>query len=92
MKSDKDKIMAAFKDVASYGSKIDDWVHIKKEVMKLLPSHLRKYFSRRDSKTKNHIVNNFEQEMINYYESICGIRLIVRSLNERRKIFGKLSR
>ena len=88
----RDRVMDAFLDVSTYADDCDDWVHIKKEVMKLLPSKMRKVFSRRDSKTKNHILNNFETEMINYYEGLTGIRLVLRSLDERRKIFGHLSR
>ena len=91
MESDN-KIKEAFEFVASYESECDDWIEIKKEVMKLLPSNLRKRFSRRDQKTKNHHLNNFEKEMINYYHELTGIKLVLRSLNERRRIFGTLHR
>ena len=39
---DKDKIMSIFKEVSSYALDCDDWVHIKKEVMKQLNPSLRK--------------------------------------------------
>ena len=91
-KNDKNKIMSMFKFVSTYAEKCDDWVHVKKEVMKQLPPRLRTYFSRRDQKTKNHSLNDFEKEMINYYKDLTHIKLIVRTLDERRKIFGKLHR
>tara|TARA_B100000214_G_C23852860_1_gene574260 strand:- start:397 stop:663 length:267 start_codon:yes stop_codon:yes gene_type:complete len=77
--------------VMSYAGDCDDWVTIKKEVMKGIPSNLRKNFSTRDAKTKNHTLNNFEREIINYYRDRSGIHLIVRTLDERRELFGALS-
>ena len=62
----------------------DDWVTVKKEVMRGIPSSLRKNFSTRDAKTKEQWLNDFEKELINYYMNITGTRLVVRTREERR--------
>ena len=51
---------------------------------------LRKNFSKRDSKTKEQWLNDFENELINYYEQLTGVRLMLRTLDERRELFGVL--
>jgi|TARA_Y100000034_G_scaffold123815_1_gene171144 hypothetical protein len=76
--------------VASYTESCDDWVTIKKEVMKGLPSFLRKHFSTRDPITKEQNLNDFEKELISYYREITGVSLILRTLSERREMFGDL--
>jgi len=55
-----------------------------------IPSNLRKNFSTRDSKTKEQWLNDFEEELINYYEQLTGVRLMLRTLAERRELFGVL--
>tara|TARA_R110000824_G_scaffold96509_6_gene231068 strand:+ start:389 stop:670 length:282 start_codon:yes stop_codon:yes gene_type:complete len=76
--------------VAKYCSDCDDWVTIKKEIMKGLPSGLRKLFSRRDPITKEQRPNNFDHLVINYYKDISGIELVIRTLKERREMFDVL--
>ena len=83
---DRKKLLTALKDVSLFAGDCDDWVTIKKEVMKLLPSRIRSSFSRRHPITKEQQTNNFELELINYYKEITGIELVIRSLEERRKI------
>lgn len=82
-----------FKRVAQAKLDCDDWVEIKKLVMKqVAPSH-RKVFSRRDQKTKNHPpLNEFEEKMKELYKEISGVELILRQLDERREIYGRLFR
>ena len=70
--------------VSSYVSSCDDWVTIKKEVMRGIPSSLRKNFSTRDPKTKEQQLNDFEKAVIIYYSNLTGINLIMRTLEERR--------
>jgi len=61
--------------------------------MKQVPSDMRKNFSRRDAITKCHNqLNDFEKELKNKYEEASGVKLVVRTLEERRKKYGKLSR
>ena len=80
------RVIEQVKFVASYVDDCDDWVLIKKEVMRGIPSDLRKHFSTRDPKTKEQQPNDFEKELINYYKQITGIELVLRSLAERRKL------
>ena len=82
-----------FKRTANLKLECDDWVEIKKLVMKqVAPSH-RKVFSRRDQKTKNHPpLNQFENEMKDLYKEISGIELVLRELDERREMYGRLFR
>ena len=82
-----------FKRVASAKLDCDDWVEIKKLVMKqVAPSH-RKVFSKRDPKTKNHPpLNHFETRMKDLYFKISGVTLVLRELDERREMYGRLFR
>ena len=86
-------VKEVFEKTANLKLECDDWVEIKKLVMKqVAPSH-RKVFSRRDQKTKNHPpLNQFENEMKNLYKEISGIDLVLRELDERREMYGRLFR
>ena len=82
-----------FKKTANLKLECDDWVEIKKFVMKQVAPVHRKVFSKRDSKTKNHPpLNDFEERMKKLYKEISGVNLILRELNERREIYGRLFR
>jgi len=85
---DKERIFEEVRFVSTYTSNCDDWVTVKKEVMKGLPPKLRKNFSTRDPKTKEQNLNKFEKNIINYYKEITGTGLILRSLAERRDRFN----
>jgi hypothetical protein len=82
----KQRILEEVRFVSSYAGSCDDWVTVKKEVMKGLPPKLRKNFSTRDPKTKEQSLNNFEKNIINYYKEITGIALVLRTLQERREL------
>ena len=70
----------------------DDWVTIKKIMLRSLHPDLRKSFSTRDPKTKEQSLNEFEKQLIIKYKEITGITLICRTLKERRELNGgKLS-
>lgn len=43
-----------------YAGSVDDWLVIKKELLKCLPPRLRRDFSRRDEKTKKQTLNDFD--------------------------------
>jgi hypothetical protein len=81
-----ERIISQIHDVSEYAEDCDDWVTIKKEIMKGIPSSMRSNFSRRDSITKNQVPNDFDLEVINYYKDITGIQLVIRTLEERKKI------
>jgi hypothetical protein len=73
-------------EVSSYVGKCDDWMVVKKEIMKNIPSDMRKLFSRRDPITKDQTPNDFDREVIEYYYSLTDIRLKIRTLEERRNL------
>ena len=60
-----------------------DWLVIKKYILKYLNPNYRRRFSTRDEKTKKHIINDFENDLINYYEQQFGTRL---KLDEAKKL------
>jgi len=80
------KIIEQLREISQYAGDCDDWMTIKKEVMKSIPSDLRSLFSRRDPITKEQIPNNFDKNIIEYYYSLTGITLKIRTLEERRKL------
>jgi len=83
-----DRILEQLEFVSSYAEGCDDWVTVKKEVMRGIPSPMRKKFSTRDPSTKEQWLNNFEKELINYYYRSTGIRLVLRTLEERREMMN----
>tara|TARA_R110002074_G_scaffold82522_2_gene184464 strand:- start:184 stop:468 length:285 start_codon:yes stop_codon:yes gene_type:complete len=87
---DRQRIFEEVQLVISFDSECDDWVTIKKEIMKGLHPRLRRNFSTRNPKTKEQSLNNFEKDIITYYKGLTGITLKLRSLDERREMFGVL--
>ncbi len=85
-----EKIRESFRFVSSYTGDCDDWVTIKKQVLLNISPELRRNFSTRDPKTKEQWLNDFEKEMITYYKQLTGIQLVLRSLKERREMYGVL--
>ena len=83
-----DKIKEKIDFVASYVGDCDDWVTVKKQVLLSLPPKLRTYFSTRHPKTKEQSLNKFEKDVINYYHSLTGTTLVLRTLSERRDLDG----
>ena len=81
-----DRIIRQINEVSLYVGDCDDWVTIKKEIMKGIPSYLRKNFSRRDSITKEQNPNDFDKAVIEYYREITDVDLKIRTLSERRKL------
>tara|TARA_B100000214_G_C23935052_1_gene612748 strand:+ start:172 stop:444 length:273 start_codon:yes stop_codon:yes gene_type:complete len=80
------KIIDQIQQVSIYAGDCDDWVTIKKEIMKSIPSDLRKLFSRRDPITKEQSPNSFDYAIIEHYFNLTGIDLKIRSLAERREL------
>ena len=54
-----------------------DWLVVKKYVLKYLNPKFRKFFSKRDDRTKKHTINNFESNLIDFYENKFNIRLVL---------------
>lgn len=68
------KIIELLEDLNEY-YKEDDWLIVKKFLLKYLHPDIRKKFSTRNNKTKKHILNDFENKIINYYCNNFNIRL-----------------
>jgi hypothetical protein len=83
-----ERVMLQIEEVASYASDCDDWVTIKKEIMKGCPSGLRSMFSRRDPITKEQVPNDFDRSVISRFEELTGQNLVIRTLDERRELKG----
>jgi hypothetical protein len=80
------RIKDQIQEVVMYVGDCDDWVTIKKEIMKGIPAALRKNFSTRDPKTKEQWLNDFDKMVINYYKEMTGVDLVLRTIEERRKL------
>ena len=87
MNEEREAILIELKFISSFAGDCDDWMTIKKEVMKNISPKSRKNFSTRDSKTKNQYLNEFEKRLINYYKDWTGVNLVLRTLAERREMF-----
>lgn len=85
-----DKYLKALEE-AAHISKValnntDDWVTIKKIILRSIRSELRTSFSTRDPKTKEQSLNEFEIQLIEKYKELTGITLICRTREERKKL------
>ena len=70
-----EKILEELVFLADLGHAGDNWMPVKKHLLKSIPSSMRKKFSTRDPKTKKQSLNNFETTVIDRYETMTGIRL-----------------
>jgi hypothetical protein len=62
----------------------DDWVDVKIEIMNSLRPELRRLFSRRDQATRDQVVSEFDRAVMDRYNSVSGVSLVVRPLRERQ--------
>lgn len=83
---DRERILECIDFVSLYVGDCDDWVTIKKQIMRGIPSSLRTNFSTRDPITKEQNLNQFEKTVINYYKNLTGVNLVLRTLQERRDL------
>ena len=61
----------------------NDWLVVKKYILKYLNPTYRRRFSTRDEKTKKHTINDFESSLIDYYQQQFNVRL---ELDEEKKL------
>lgn len=59
------------------GDVTDDWFSIKKELINNFPPKDRSKFSKRHFSTKKHILNDFDFEVMKYWEEKTGRKLII---------------
>jgi hypothetical protein len=77
----EETIKDLLEDISEY-YKENDWLVIKKFLLRYSHPSIRKNFSTRHEKTKKHTLNKYELEIINYYNTKHGVRLV---LNEKDK-------
>jgi len=75
---------AAIQVVFRYAGHIDEWITIKKELLKNLPSIARKVFSTRDPITKKQLTNDFERQVAVRWSALSG-RPVIFSTDEDAK-------
>ena len=59
--------------------KENNWLVVKKYILKYLNPKHRKLFSIRESKSKKHIINDYEMKIIDFYENRFDIRLVLEN-------------
>ena len=57
--------------------KENSWLKVKKYIVRYSRSELRKNFSTRHPKTKNHTINDFEKKLIDIYKQKYNIKLVL---------------
>jgi len=55
----------------------NDWLVVKKYIVRYSHPDVRKHFSTRHPKTKKHILNNFEKSLVNYIKLNYNKELIL---------------
>jgi bis(5'-nucleosidyl)-tetraphosphatase len=70
------EIEQAMNFVLSYAPHVDDWIVIKKELLKSLRPETRTKFSTRDPVTKKQVMNDFERSLAERWFNMTG-RLVV---------------
>ena len=66
------KVNEAIDFVHTYAGHVDDWIVIKKEILKTLPSEDRSLFSLRHPITKKQRTNDFERIVMRRWEELTG--------------------
>lgn len=73
-----DNILRAMKDVFTYASHVDEWIVIKKELLKFLHPDDRKLFSTRDPLTKKQRPNDMERELAALWGKMTKRQVIIK--------------
>lgn len=72
------KVVEALTFVYGYAADVDDWLVIKKELLKALPSEERTQFSTRDPVTKKQRTNDFERLVAERWSEMSGRPVVFR--------------
>ena len=79
---EKQKIIELIEEIGPY-YKGNDWLVIKKYLLRYLNPDIRRCFSTRDNKSKKHSLNDFEIEIIKLYFKTFNVELV---LDESKRI------
>lgn len=74
-----DRILDEMTEIATYLDDCDDWMVLKKLLLRSIPSELRRLFSTRDPVTKKQSLNAFEVKIIEEYYKRTGVTLELKS-------------
>jgi len=69
-----EKIVELLEDLSEYYED-NNWLVVKKFLLKYLHPDIRKNFTTRHPKTKKHSLNEFEKQVIEYYYDNYRVRL-----------------
>lgn len=72
------KVIQALDYVFSYASDVDDFLVIKKEMLKVLPPDERSAFSNRHPLTKRQQTNDFERQLAARWSEMSGRPVLFR--------------
>ena len=77
MKSiEREKIKELIEEIGPYYEG-HDWLIIKKYLLRYLNPSIRKNFSTRDAKSKKHIINEYENKIIDLYYELYSVKLVL---------------
>jgi hypothetical protein len=79
MQNPYNTINDALKQLYTYASDINDWMIIKKELLKILPSELRKNFSTRDPLTKEQKINAFDIQIAKIWSDMINKPVVFKN-------------
>lgn len=72
-----DKIIQEIDALIKNDLSCEDWMELKRYLLKCVNTELRTKFSTRDPKTKRQSLNDFEKKIIDLYEFSAGVKLRV---------------
>ena len=70
----EEQVLDLIHDIAEF-YKENNWLTVKKFLVRYSHPEIRRNFSTRHDKTKKHAINTYEQNIINYYEEKYSVRL-----------------
>ena len=79
-----EKIVELLEDLSEYYED-NNWLVVKKFLLKYLHPDLRKNFTTRHPKTKKHSLNEFEKQVIKYYYDNYKVRLELYEEDRHKK-------
>jgi hypothetical protein len=80
-----ENILNALNEVFHYAKHVDEWVIIKKELLKCLNPQDRKLFSTRDPLTKKQNINEMEKELMALWSKMTKRPTIVKKDEKKSK-------
>lgn len=80
------RIINALEVFHGYAPFVEEWIIIKKNIILMIPSDLRKQFSRRHEKTKYQLPNELEFALMQRWTALTGKQVIFNNDGKEGKI------